>query len=107
MRLNDRVNWAALFAESAENTFGQINVITRRPTCPIGSDIGFDQDRLCWADRFTEFAGNTALLTIRIPPQRMQAAESWRIRRLLLWVLNGDLLGKQVPTRERHATEHL
>src|SRR5690349_17547400 len=44
-RLDDRVDRARLFAESAEDALREVDVVARRPPRAVGADIGFDRDR--------------------------------------------------------------
>src|SRR5690606_19182457 len=59
------------------------------------------------ADRFAELAGDATLLAVRIAAQRVQAAETRRLRRLLVRVLDRDLTREQVPPGQAQALDEL
>ena len=73
----DSVNGAGFLAEAAVDAFHHINVeaggLARAVVTPRS---GLDGDGLCTANRLAKFAGDTALLPIRIAPQRKLAAKA-------------------------------
>ena len=73
---DDGVDRAGLFAKTAVDAFGHVDVIAGRAPAAIGALFGLDGDRLGRANSLAKLAGNTALFAIRIAAQRMLAAEA-------------------------------
>src|SRR6188472_2649806 len=65
-RLDDRIHWAGLFAETTENALEQIDVVASRAARPVGRDIRLDRDSECRAHGFAQLAGDATLLPVRI-----------------------------------------
>src|SRR4030095_6197675 len=106
-RFDDRVYGAAFLAEPAENAFGEVDVVARRPPRAVLAFLRFDRDRERGTHGLTQFARNAAFLAVRIAAQRMQSAEPRALRRLLLGKLNRDLACAHVPAREHEAAPEL
>src|SRR5437868_7521036 len=107
LRLDDRIDRAALLAEAAEDALGEIDVVARRAARAVVADVALDRDRQRRADRLAQLAGDAALLAVLVAAQRVQAAKARRERRLLLGVLDGHLLREEVAPGEAHALEEL
>src|SRR6516164_9911017 len=60
----DRINRASLLAISAVNAFRHVDVVAGRPPAAVLARLGLDRDRERRADRFTQLAGDAALLTV-------------------------------------------
>src|SRR4029079_8690128 len=90
-RLDDRVDRAALLAESAEDAFGEVDVVARRAASAVRALLGLEGDREGGTHGLVELAGDASLLAVRIAAKRVQAAKARALRRLLLRKLNGDL----------------
>src|SRR3546814_15153451 len=80
MRLHDRIDRARLFAKTAVNALEQIDVVTRGAATAVRALFGIDGDRQRRANRLAQFAGDATLFAIGIAAQRMQAAETYRLR---------------------------
>src|SRR5690606_23347053 len=107
MRLDDRIHRARLFAEAAENTFGQVDIVTRGTTGTVGTLIRFDRDCHGRANCFTQFAGDATLFPVRVTTQCVQTTETYRLRRFLFRVFHRDLAREHVAAGQRHALEEL
>src|SRR5690606_24362135 len=59
------------------------------------------------ADRLAELASDAALLAVRIAPERVQPAETWRLRRLLLRIEHRRLAREEVLQRQTKPGEEL
>ena len=70
------IGWAAFLAETAEDAFGQINVIARGAARAIFPPGGLDSDGHRRTDSLAQFAGNAAFLAIFVTAQGMQAAKT-------------------------------
>src|SRR4051794_35388719 len=90
-RLDDGVDRAGFLAETAEDALGEVDVVARGAPRAVVADFRFDEDRQRRAHRLAELAGDAALLAIRIPALRMQAAKARALRGLLFGELHGDL----------------
>src|ERR1700722_4340479 len=106
-REHDRIHRAGLFAETAVDALEQVDVVARGAARAIGADIRVDGDAHRRAHRLAQLAGDAALLAVRITPQRMQAAEARRLRRLLLGVVERELALEEGARGHRHALEEL
>src|SRR5215510_6652332 len=100
VRLDDRVDRAALLAEAAEDALGQVDVVARRAAGAVGALVALDRDRQRGAHGLAQLAGDAAFLAVLVAAQRVQAAEARRQRRLLLGELHGDLAGEEVLARD-------
>src|SRR5205814_5502915 len=105
--LDDRVDRARLLAEAAEDALGEVDVVARRAPRAIGALLAFDMDGERRAHRLAQLARDAALLAVRIAAQRMQAAKTRALRRLLLGELHRDLAREQMPSREREPAQQL
>src|SRR5215831_18174661 len=61
VRLDDRVDRAALFAETAEDALGEIDVVARRAARTIAALFRLDRDRERRTHRLAKLAGDAAL----------------------------------------------
>src|SRR6185503_8768299 len=103
--LHHGVHRTGFLAEPAGDALEEVDVIARRAARAVGAHVGFDGDCERRADCLAELAGYAALLAVRIAAQRMQPAETRRLRRLLLGVLQGDLGPEEVPQRDGQADD--
>src|SRR5881394_341050 len=106
-RLDDRVDRAALLAETAEDAFGEVDVVAGRPPRTVLAFLGLDRDRERRTYGFAQLAGDAALLAVRIAAQRVQAAKTRALRRLLFRELHRDLAREHVPARKHEAAPEL
>ena len=104
---HDGIHRAGFFAEAAIDTFEEIDVVARRASCPIIANVRLDRNSESRAYGLAEFAGDAALLPVRIAAQGMQATEAMRLRRLLFRVRQGDALAKEIARRYGQAFEQL
>src|SRR5882757_1925885 len=88
--LDDRIDRAALFAETAKDALGQVDVVARRAARAVVAHLALDRDRQRRAHGLAELAGDAALFAVFIAAQRVQAAEARRQRRLLFGELHRD-----------------
>src|SRR5512141_419443 len=95
-RLDDGVDRAGLLAETAENAFVQVDVVARGAARAVGALLRFDRDRERRAYGLAQLARDAALLAVGIAAQRMQAAKTGRLRRVLLRILHRDLAREHV-----------
>src|SRR5258705_4859677 len=102
VRLDDRIDRAALLAEAAEDALGEVDVVARRAARAVVADVAFDRDRQRRTDRLAQLAGDAALLAVLVAAQRVQAAKARREWRLLLGVLDRYLLREEVTAGEPH-----
>src|SRR5690606_18476121 len=73
----------------------------------VRADARLDRDRLGGANRLAELARDTPLLPVRIAPERVQAAEARRLRRLLLRIEHRRLAREEVLQRQTKPGEEL
>src|SRR3989344_7265653 len=95
-RQNDGIHRAGLFAEPAVDALEQIDIVARGASCAVRALFRFDTDATGRTDGLTQLAGDAALLAVRVSTQRVQAAETRRLRGLLLRVTDGNLSDEQV-----------
>ncbi|MNT68016.1 hypothetical protein D3C72_2062110 [compost metagenome] len=107
LRLDDRIDRAGLFAETAEDALGQVNIVTRGAARAVVTLFRFDRDGHRRANRFAQFAGDATFLAVRVAAQRVQATETRRDRCLLFRELHRDLARKHVLACQRHALDQL
>ena len=62
MGFNDRIDWTRLFAKSAKNTFGEVNVVARGTAAAVVALLGFNRDSHGRTHRFAQFAGDTRVV---------------------------------------------
>jgi hypothetical protein len=105
VRLDDRIDRAALFAETAEDALGQVDVVARRAAGVVRARFRLDGDGERRAHRFAQLAGDAALFAVFIAAQRVQPAEARRNRRLLFRELHGDLALERIASGQREALE--
>src|SRR3974390_673337 len=74
--LHDGINGTSLLAEAAIDAFDHVDVVARGAATSVFAGLGFDGDCLRRADGFAQFAGDTALLAVRIAPERMLGAKA-------------------------------
>src|SRR6476660_7562940 len=72
VRLDDRVDRAALLAEAAEDALGQVDVVARGAARAVVALLALDGDGERGAHRLAQLAGDAALLPVRISAQRVQ-----------------------------------
>jgi hypothetical protein len=106
-RLDNGVHGTRLFAKSAVDAFEQIDVIARRAARAVARHIRFDRDRKRRAHRLAQLACDATLFTVRITPQRMQAAEAAALRCLLFGIVQRDLGGKHAFQRDHKTLQQL
>src|SRR6267154_6283434 len=106
-RLDDRIHRTGLLAQSAEDAFGEIDVVARGAPGAVGALLGLDRDRKCRANGLAELAGDEALLAVRVAAQGVQPAEARAHRRLLLRKLHRDLAPEEMAPGERHSLHQL
>jgi hypothetical protein len=78
VRLDDRIDRAALLAEAAEDALGEVDVVACRAARAVVADVALDRDRQRRADRLAQLAGDAALLAVLVAAQRVQAAKARR-----------------------------
>src|SRR5688572_18279669 len=61
VRLDDRVDRAALLAEAAVDALEEVDVVSRGAARAVGARLGVDRDRERGADRLAELACDAAL----------------------------------------------
>src|SRR6478736_1660788 len=88
VRLDDRVDRAAFLAEAAVDALEQVDVVARRAARAVLARFRVDGDRQGRAHRLAQLAGYAAFLAVRVAAQRMQAAETRRLRQLLVRVVD-------------------
>jgi len=86
--LNNCINRTGLLTEAAIDAFSHVNVVARRTPASIRSRLCLDSNGLGWADGFTQFACNAALLAGWVPPKSMFPSESGAERSFLKWVID-------------------
>src|SRR3954462_13044830 len=86
--LDDRIDRAGLLAIAAIDAFRHVDVIARRAPAAVLARLGLDRDRKRRADRLAQFAGNAALLAVRIAAQHVLAAEARADRVLLVRIID-------------------
>jgi hypothetical protein len=74
--LYNRVNWAALLAETAVDALGHIDIVASGPPAAVHTLLGLDCDGLCRTDGFAELASNAALLACGVPSESVFASEA-------------------------------
>ena len=98
--LDDGIHGTRFFAETTEYALAQIDIVTGGAARTIGTLFGFNGNGDGRTYRLAEFSGNTPFLPIGIAAQRMQAAETRRLRGLLLGILHRDLAPEQMFARK-------
>src|SRR5438105_15177696 len=106
-RLDDRIDGTALLAHAAENAFGEIDVVSRRPARAVGALLRFDRDRQRGTDRLAQFASDTSLFAVRIAAKRVQSAEALALRRRFLGELAGHFALEHVTAGEAQSLQQL
>ena len=103
MGFHNRIGRTGFFAEAAEDTLGQVDVVTLGAARAVFAFFRFDVDRHCRTHRLAQFTRDAAFLTVRIPPLRVQTAETHRLRRFLFGEINRVFAGEKVFERYAHA----
>src|SRR5207248_2462345 len=86
---------------AAIDAFGHVDVVAGGAPAAILAWLGLDRDRQSRADRLAQLAGDTALLAIGIPPERMLAAKPRAERALFIGVIDRDRALKHVARTQR------
>src|SRR5690606_5209591 len=81
--------------------------VARRPPGAVLAHIGLDRNRQRRTHRLTQLAGNAAFLAVRIPPQCVQPPVAVGLRRLLLRVLDRDVVAEKVAERDAETLPQL
>ena len=76
-------------------------------TGAVGALLGFDGDGERRADGLAQLAGNAAFFAVRIAAQRVQAAETRRLRCLFFRELHSDLAPEKVTPGDHQALDQL
>ncbi len=105
LRLDDRIDRAALFAEAAEDALREVDVVARRAARTVGTHIRLDRDRERRAHCLAELAGDAALFAVLVAAQRVQPAKARRQRSLLFGELHRHLAAERVPAGQGHALD--
>src|SRR5487761_246210 len=84
---HDGIDRAGLLAEAAVDALEEIDIIAGGAPRAVLGYVGVDRDAHGRADRLAELAGDATLLAVGIAAQRVQAAESRRLRGLLFRVV--------------------
>jgi len=85
------IDRAGLLAESAKNTFGQIDIIAGGAPAAILALLRINGNGQRRTDRLTEFAGDTAFLAIGIATQCVQTPEPMALGGQFLRITDGNL----------------
>src|SRR5215469_4315941 len=104
---HDGIHRTGFLAEAAVDALEEIDVVARGAPGAIGCDIRVDGDAHRRADRLAQFAGDAALLAVRVAAQRVQAAKARRLRSLLLRVVERVLARPEGAPGHAHALEQL
>src|SRR5262245_29004824 len=105
---DDGVNRAGLLAEAAVDALHHVDVVTRGAAgAVIPPRAGLDGNRLRRADRLAQLTGDAALLAVRIPAQRMFAAEARRDRPLFERVVERGLGLEEIAHGEEERRDEL
>jgi len=105
---DDGVNGTGLLAEAAVNAFHHIDVETSGPPrAVVAPRSRLDGDGLRRADRLAQLAGDAALLTVRIAPQRKLAAKAGGERPLLKRIVQRCLRLEEVAHRQEECGHEL
>src|SRR3990167_7491260 len=94
VRLHDRVDRAAFFAEATEDALEEVDVVARGAAAAVFARRGIDGDAGCGAHGLAQLAGDAALFAIGIAAQGMQAAEAHGLREFLERVVDHVLQGQ-------------
>src|SRR5680860_511128 len=98
---DDGVDRAGLLAKAAVDAFHHVDVEAGRPPrAVVASWPRLDGDGLRRADRLAQLAGDAALLSVRIAPQRKLAAKAGRERPLLERIVQRHLRLEEVAHRQ-------
>ncbi|EOC20741.1 hypothetical protein NM3147_0264 [Neisseria meningitidis NM3147] len=103
MRFHNRIGRAGLFAETAEDALGQVDIVTLGAAGAVFAFFRFNVNRHCRTNCLAQFTRDTALFAVRIPPLRVQATETHGLRRFLFGEINCVFAGKKVFERYAHA----
>src|SRR5262249_1361557 len=99
--LDDGIDRAGLLAHAAIDALDHIDVVAGgAPRTIVAPRSGLDGDRLRRANRFAQLAGDAALFTVRIEPQRMFAAKAGRNRILLERIVDRRLRLEEIAHRQ-------
>src|SRR6516225_3645749 len=105
--LDDRIHRAGLLAIAAIDAFRHVDVVTRRPPTAILAGLGLDRDRECRTYRLAQLAGDAALLTVGVTPQRVLAAKAGAERTPFEWVVDRDRAFEHVAQGQRQPRQQL
>src|SRR5688572_20475534 len=98
--LDDRVDRAGFLAQPAIDAFDHVDVVAGGAAAAVLARLGLDRDGERRADRLAQFAGDAALLAVRIAAQRMLAAEAGAQRVLLIGVIDRRLGLEEIFQRQ-------
>src|SRR5690606_2661787 len=106
--LDDGIHRARLLAEAAIDALHHVDVVARGAArTVVAARPRLDGYGLRRADRLAQFAGNAALLAVRIAPQRMLAAEARADRVLFEGIVHGRLRPKEIAHRQAGRLDEL
>src|SRR5215472_8782618 len=77
-REHDGIYRTGLLAEAAVDALEQVDVVARGAPRAIRGDVRVDGDAHGRTHRLAQLAGDAALLAVRVPAQRVQAAKARR-----------------------------
>ena len=105
---DDGVDGAGLLAEAAVDAFHHVDVEAGGPPRAVVAPWPrLDGDGLRRADRLAQLAGDAALLSVRIAPQRKLAAKAGRERPLLERIIQRHLRLEEVAHRQEERRNEL
>src|SRR6266436_5515453 len=103
---HDGVDRAGLLAQAAIDAFHHVDVVAGgSPGAVVAARSGLDRDGQGRANGLAQFAGDAALLAIRIAAQRMLAAEARRERPLFERIVERRLALEEVAHRQRDGAD--
>src|SRR5690348_11569821 len=105
--LDDCIHWAGLFAETAVDALEEVDVVARGAARAVGAHLGVDSDGECRAHGLAELTGDAALLPVGVTTLGVKATVTRRLRRVLLWVTNGELRLEEETEGQRQALDEL
>src|SRR3954452_18834883 len=103
--LDDRIDRAGLLAIAAIDAFRHIDIVARRAPAAVLARLGLDRNAQRRADGLAQFAGDAALLAVRVAAQGVLAAEARADRVLLVRVIDRDRRLEHVAQGQRHALQ--
>src|SRR5579872_2579988 len=106
-RENDGIDRADLLAEAAGDALEEVDIVATGPAGAIGSDFRVDGDAHRGTNGLTQLARDAAFLSVRVTAKRVQPAESWRLRRLLLRIIERVLGAEELAQGDSHPAPEL